>query len=288
MKKMDGKTKNRLFIVMNLVLSFLTMIILLTIMGGILKKDEIYISRFLCISILVYAAYQILLFAVYKEKKDRIRIVVVGIIYIIAAILAYNCDRHYTIYYISTATVVFAMLVNQILKIDKKSQKKGFLITDILTVVICVLLIVAIFTNMTEENAHLIVLVAIFLMLLSTMRRILLPVIRFEKIKLFLSIIIKTHTIDVIIFLLAFIIAFSFLFPLVEESITNFWDGMWYSFAVITTIGFGDFAATSAVGRILTVILGIYGIVVVAIITSAIVNFYNEVSAKEKSKEIVD
>ncbi len=80
------------------------------------------------------------------------------------------------------------------------------------------------------------------------------------------------------------------MFPMVETDITNFWDAMWYCFTVITTIGFGDFAAKSAVGRILTVILGIYGIVVVAILTSVIVNFYTEVSAKdkEKSKEYIE
>jgi predicted lysophospholipase L1 biosynthesis ABC-type transport system permease subunit len=83
--------------------------------------------------------------------------------------------------------------------------------------------------------------------------------------------------------LLAFIIAFSFILPAVEPTITNFWDAMWYCFAVITTIGFGDFYATTLIGRVLTVILGIYGIVVVAILTSVVVNFYNEVSSKEKT-----
>ena len=75
---------------------------------------------------------------------------------------------------------------------------------------------------------------------------------------------------------------------MVEPTITSFWDAMWYCFAVITTIGFGDFYATSLIGRVLTVILGIYGIVVVAILTSVVVNFYNEVSSKEKNREIID
>ena len=60
---------------------------------------------------------------------------------------------------------------------------------------------------------------------------------------------------------------------------------MWYCFTVITTIGFGDMVAASRLGRLLTVVLGVYGIVVVAILTSVIVNFYNEISAKEKTEE---
>ena len=82
-------------------------------------------------------------------------------------------------------------------------------------------------------------------------------------------------------------IAFSFILPVVEDSIPTFWDAMWYCFAVVTTIGFGDFAATTVVGRILTVILGVYGLIVVAILTSIIVNFYNESSnSKQDIEEI--
>ena len=41
--------------------------------------------------------------------------------------------------------------------------------------------------------------------------------------------------------------------------------------------GFGDLTAAGTVGRILSVILGVYGIIVVSLITSVIVNFYIEV-----------
>ena len=68
----------------------------------------------------------------------------------------------------------------------------------------------------------------------------------------------------------------------------QFPDALWYTFAVVTTIGFGDFTATTLVGRVLTVILGIYGIVVVAVITSIIVNFYNETAGKDDKKELKD
>jgi len=41
----------------------------------------------------------------------------------------------------------------------------------------------------------------------------------------------------------------------------------------------------SAIGRILSVILGIYGIVVVALITSIIVNFYGEMKKAGNEEE---
>ena len=40
-----------------------------------------------------------------------------------------------------------------------------------------------------------------------------------------------------------------------------------------------EFSAETAPGRILSVILGLYGIIVVAVITSVVVNFYNEMKS---------
>ena len=73
-----------------------------------------------------------------------------------------------------------------------------------------------------------------------------------------------------------------------EPEIETFSDGLWHSFATVTTIGFGDFKVVTAVGRILTAILGLYGIVVVAVITSIIVNFYNETVGKKDKTQFED
>ena len=69
---------------------------------------------------------------------------------------------------------------------------------------------------------------------------------------------------------------------------TYFPTALWYCFTVVTTIGFGDFYATTLIGRLVTVVLGIYGIIVVAVITSIIVNFYNETKGTDDIKELKD
>ncbi|MCR4837533.1 MAG: potassium channel family protein [Eubacterium sp.] len=85
--------------------------------------------------------------------------------------------------------------------------------------------------------------------------------------------------------LLLLIVTFSFIFRVTEPGIVTYEDALWYCFAIVTTIGFGDITAVSRVGRALSVILGIYGIIVVALITSVIVNFYTEVKDEEDRKE---
>ena len=115
------------------------------------------------------------------------------------------------------------------------------------------------------------------------------------KIKVLLKIIISTYSLEVLFGLLVTIVCFSLVFMTVEPqaadpSATNvirtFPEALWYCFAVVTTIGFGDLTAITPIGRILTVILGMYGLVVVAIITSIVVNFYNEISGKHDQKEL--
>jgi hypothetical protein len=97
--------------------------------------------------------------------------------------------------------------------------------------------------------------------------------------KILLKVIRKTYALDVMSGLILFIAAFSVVFPILEEDIPTYKDALWYCFAVVTTIGFGDFSATTTLGRVMSVILGIYGIVVVALVTSVVVNFYSEVQS---------
>ncbi|MBO4855842.1 MAG: two pore domain potassium channel family protein [Bacilli bacterium] len=106
------------------------------------------------------------------------------------------------------------------------------------------------------------------------------------KVKVLFKIVLNTFSLEILFGLLTMIVCFSLVFMKVEDSITTFPEALWYCFAVVTTIGFGDFVAVTPIGRILTVFLGLYGIVVVAVITSIVVNFYNETSGKHDSKEL--
>lgn len=91
----------------------------------------------------------------------------------------------------------------------------------------------------------------------------------------------KTYAAEILFGIMLLIVAFSLVLPHFEDGIPTFSDALWYCFAIVTTIGFGDFSAVTPIGRILSVILGLYGIIVVALITSIIVNFYSEMKSND-------
>ena len=91
----------------------------------------------------------------------------------------------------------------------------------------------------------------------------------------------KTYAAEILFGIVLLIVAFSLVLPHLEEGIPTFTDALWYCFAIVTTIGFGDISAVTPMGRILSVILGLYGIIVVALITSIIVNFYGEMKSED-------
>ena len=282
------KVKSIIFFVLNLVLSIITMSLIFTLTGHASNEDASNTSLFLGFVILSVIAYQAFLFIKYPNIKDRIRLIIISLIYTVAAIFAFGAKDNYKLFFLSAFMVVMAVASSQILRvfIHNKEKTKAGILTNVLVGLTLIGLGIAILVNIKEKEALHITMVPGLLLLLISMKNIIMPSLKLSKVQIFVDILIKTHTIDVIICLFAMIITFSFLFPMFEkENITNYWDAMWYCFAVITTIGFGDFYAVTLVGRILTVVLGIYGIVVVAILTSVIVSYYGTISKKEAKED---
>lgn len=109
----------------------------------------------------------------------------------------------------------------------------------------------------------------------------------FDRIRLDVlrNIVQNTYAVEIISGLLMLIMSFSWILVIVEDGIHSYKDALWYCFALVTTIGFGDISAASDLGRVLSVVLGIYGIIVVSLITSIIVNFYGETRKTSHEEE---
>ena len=206
-----------------------------------------------------------------------------GVAYLVTAILSLVLPMDIVFFRIASLVYVAVIIANRICVMFER-RTKGAIIFNILVLVLAVSMVFLV-CDIKEEDAGVLLLTLIAFILVLSLFEVL--AFAFSKIQLrgLLKIMRKTFVPEIMFGLVILLISFSFYFAIMESEIGNFGDALWYSFAIITTIGFGDMTAKSVVGRILSVILGIYGVIVVATITSVIVNFYNEVKAKEESKE---
>jgi CBS domain containing-hemolysin-like protein len=66
---------------------------------------------------------------------------------------------------------------------------------------------------------------------------------------------------------------------------SSIWIGMWWVLQTVTTVGFGDFTPKTAIGRILTSIVMLWGIAFLAIITAAITSVFVARAQQERAVE---
>ena len=71
-----------------------------------------------------------------------------------------------------------------------------------------------------------------------------------------------------------------------EPQIRTPGDALWYCYAVITTIGFGDVLVTTHIARFISVVLSVYAVLVLAIVTGVVVNYYNQIVQMKQSETL--
>ena len=212
------------------------------------------------------------------RKTDRLKFtahIVFAVIFVVAGVLpmifglnAFTGNFLVAVYYTS-------ILVGRIIAIVRKRTPRNIIINALAGVVL-ILLIVSTLTQ-SEEALWSNIFVHAFLLAAAALSHIVSISFSQMRFSILQKIIRKTFAAEILFGLALLIVSFSFVFVPIEASIETYADALWYCFAIVTTIGFGDLTAVTLIGRLLSVILGIYGIIVVSLITSVIVNFYNEV-----------
>ena len=79
----------------------------------------------------------------------------------------------------------------------------------------------------------------------------------------------------------------SIIIMIIEPNINNIGDSIWYCFSVMSTIGFGDISAVTPTGRVLSIVLSLYSILIVGIIPGVLTSYYIE-STKLKANESME
>lgn len=108
-----------------------------------------------------------------------------------------------------------------------------------------------------------------------------------KRLKLFWMVVKRTHMDKLVyVFVISLFIAAGII-TAVEPEINSYGDGLWYTFVACTTIGFGDFAAVTTIGRILTVYMALHEILMVAVIPGVVVSYYLEVIHRRENEKLM-
>ena len=221
-----------------------------------------------------------------KNKVEISKNVIIGVIYFALAITAICVPFEPIPFAVISSIYLLTISANRVIKAIEV-KKIGLKIFNIFLAVLAFVVMILIAADGSKPesfiNALVFVTTVIFIIALVGILRFVFSRIQLKEMTKILK---KTYALEVLYGLVVLVISFSFIFYTLEPSMLTYGDALWFSFATITTIGYGDFSVTSYITRTLAVILGIYGILVVAIITSVVVNFYNATKNKKDVDEI--
>lgn len=106
--------------------------------------------------------------------------------------------------------------------------------------------------------------------------------------KLFWMVVKRTHMDKLIYSFVISLFVTAAIITAAEPDINSYGNGLWYTFAACTTIGFGDFVAVTAAGRILTVYMALHEILMVAVIPGVVVSYYLEVIHRRENEKLMN
>lgn len=88
-----------------------------------------------------------------------------------------------------------------------------------------------------------------------------------------------------------FAVAMLFVIPIpiaiVEPAIETYAEALWWGLITITTVGYGDIAPVTALGRLMAALLLMVGIGIIAIFTSAVTNYFSNKSKDSRDKQVM-
>ena len=288
MSETVGKKNVPYFI--GLVCGFIAIALCITTIG-ISVIDRYYSIYILALAIIFLGLNRIGLHLSNFKKNMFENIFLTVSIFAIALIMSFT---KYSIYYLVTGMFCYSLtiIVDCVLKIIRDRSPQSIVFHVLCSVFVFLFSFVFFFPAIyakhasSVSNSNFIILCFASMILVSSSKNILLPYHKKLKTNIASEVIRKSLANEIILSLLILIILCSVYFTTVEPNITSYVDALWYSFATITTIGFGDVYVVTTLGRILSVILGISGIAVVAVFTSLIVNFYNELNKRREEKTL--
>ena len=295
-KQQNKKTRTRLFdkpwfklaitvttsVLAALILAFSTMTILAVMRSSYEDAPKYLLWVFFFVGVMA-----IVIFLKERTKLNLIRAIILFVFNLSLAVIVQFAKGNPYLFSLTAGLYCLSIIVSRVFHIIQKRKIRTIVFNCILITLI-VFMAIGILTTPSGTELEIQAVILIECIIIAIISFIEAAALAFSQLKLdvLAKIITNTFSLEILFGLLTLVVCFSLVFPMVEPDINTFPDALWYCFAVVTTIGFGDIAAVTGIGRVLTVVLGIYGLIVVAVITSIIVNFYNETVGKHDQKEL--
>lgn len=243
-------------------------------------------SRYLLGIFLALGVSRLITFLRERTKMSFIRFIALLVFDIVLGIIIlFGKDNPY-IFSLCGGLYCLSIILSRILKLVQNHSIRSIILNAII-IIIAALLAVGLFIPLKGDgDISNVVLIVCVIVAISAFIEVFSNTSSSLQFKVLFKIILRTFALEIILGLFTLMVAASLVFMLYEPLVETFADGLWYSFAIVTTIGFGDIYAVTPLGRILSVILGVYGVIVVAVLTSIIVNFYNETAGKKDAEEL--
>lgn len=283
--KLNADVMRVIFVVLGSIFTTLVLVFAVLAILEIQKDDLTAASIYLLGIFIVLGLTRLITFLKEKTKISFIRFLTLFVLNVAFGIMALFGKNNPYMYAIVGGCYCLTIILSRVFKLIQNHSIRSIIFNGII-ILLATLLAIGLFVPDKSDSVSVPVLVTCFVIAIASFVEVVSNASGYLRVGVLLKIVVRTFALEVILGLFAIIVAFSLIFMLTEPDINSFGEGLWYCFAVVTTIGFGDYTATTLLGRVLTVILGTYGIIVVAVITSIIVNFYNETAGKKDSQEI--
>ena len=263
-----------------LVLMFSVLTIIAISDGDYLKAPDFLIWVFVFMGLSSLVA-----FTRDRSKYNLVRTITLLVFNIALGIVVLFAKKNIYLFSLTAGLFCVTIAISRIIKIIEKKSVRA-VVYNLILIALVGFLAVGLFVPVESDFIGYVVLIECLFVAITALSEVASVAFSELKFKVLFRIIINTFALEILFGLLATMVAGSLVLFTVEEQFATFGDALWYSFTIVTTIGLGEFHAVTLIGRLISVVLGLYGIVAVAVITSIIVNFYNETSGKKDAKEL--
>lgn len=85
---------------------------------------------------------------------------------------------------------------------------------------------------------------------------------------------------------LMIIVAFTFGLYLFDPSMNSLFDSLWFVVSSLTTVGYGDILPNSMIGKVISLFLLIFGVLIFSAVTASMASYFNRKLLDEGSEEL--